>query len=323
MWGSLKTGLVLLTVGIAGLGFGQAVPDVPENHGLREAIREIQASGLLRGWEPRFRGPDPRTRAEFTVAIHATYQSLMLHPEQAVWKAEALQALVMLATAFDDDLRAMGMDAEALRLDVNRLWASLLQAEGDGLSAPAPASDLDLVSWQRLLRVGLVDDPDRGVLRAHRDPVPWRMTISLIVGTRSQRYWVERWEKFHAESPLGAEHERLRSSIAETRNWRFALGDLRKLALSRHTDLRQLGKDMDEFLGELSDLSRRFLTLSSRANGPFADIPKNHWASNAVDELRLAGILVGYPDLTFQGKLARGPIGAPADDIQSSPGPAR
>ena len=40
------------------------------------------------------------------------------------------------------------------------------------------------------------------------------------------------------------------------------------------------------------------------AQGPFADVPTDHWAYEAVNELQQAGIVIGYPDETFGGKRA-------------------
>jgi len=40
--------------------------------------------------------------------------------------------------------------------------------------------------------------------------------------------------------------------------------------------------------------------LSAQAGAP-ADVPRNHWAFEAVDTLFKAGILHGYPDGTFKG----------------------
>src|SRR5437867_10275325 len=40
------------------------------------------------------------------------------------------------------------------------------------------------------------------------------------------------------------------------------------------------------------------------AQGVFADVPTNHWAYDAVNELAAAGIFTGYPDQTFGGKRA-------------------
>jgi len=40
------------------------------------------------------------------------------------------------------------------------------------------------------------------------------------------------------------------------------------------------------------------------AQGPFADVPTDHWAYNAIDKLASAGLLEGYPDGTFKGQKA-------------------
>jgi hypothetical protein len=40
------------------------------------------------------------------------------------------------------------------------------------------------------------------------------------------------------------------------------------------------------------------------AQGPFADVPTDHWAYQSVDKLQNKGIVIGYPDGTFGGKRA-------------------
>ena len=40
------------------------------------------------------------------------------------------------------------------------------------------------------------------------------------------------------------------------------------------------------------------------AQGPFNDVPTDHWAYDAVNELQRAGIVIGYPDGTYGGKRA-------------------
>lgn len=42
-------------------------------------------------------------------------------------------------------------------------------------------------------------------------------------------------------------------------------------------------------------------TVTSHAQAPFSDVPTDHWAYAAVEKLRLAGIVVGYPDKTYGG----------------------
>jgi hypothetical protein len=42
----------------------------------------------------------------------------------------------------------------------------------------------------------------------------------------------------------------------------------------------------------------------AQGRGPFADVPNNHWAYDAVTQLAQRGIFTGYPDGTFSGKRA-------------------
>ena len=40
------------------------------------------------------------------------------------------------------------------------------------------------------------------------------------------------------------------------------------------------------------------------AANPFSDVPMNHWAYDAVEQLAAKGILEGYPNGTFKGNRA-------------------
>lgn len=42
--------------------------------------------------------------------------------------------------------------------------------------------------------------------------------------------------------------------------------------------------------------------IPSAARAQFADVPKDHWAYEAVESLRQKGILLGYPDGQYRGK---------------------
>jgi len=42
----------------------------------------------------------------------------------------------------------------------------------------------------------------------------------------------------------------------------------------------------------------------AQAAGPFADVPVDHWAYNAIEQLAQAGLIEGYPDGTFKGQKA-------------------
>lgn len=42
--------------------------------------------------------------------------------------------------------------------------------------------------------------------------------------------------------------------------------------------------------------------IPALAQGPFTDVPSDHWAYDAINQLQKDGILIGYPDGTFAGK---------------------
>ncbi len=57
-------------------------------------------------------------------------------------------------------------------------------------------------------------------------------------------------------------------------------------------------------LGVLLGTPHVSLAQAGAASGPFADVPADHWAYQAVDTLQKAGIVIGYPDGTYGGKRA-------------------
>ncbi len=64
---------------------------------------------------------------------------------------------------------------------------------------------------------------------------------------------------------------------------------------------------MKKSLVLLAGASMAFLGLpavshAQAASGPFADVPTDHWAYQAVDTLQKAGIVIGYPDGTYGGR---------------------
>ncbi|PJB78852.1 MAG: S-layer protein, partial [Armatimonadetes bacterium CG_4_9_14_3_um_filter_58_7] len=44
------------------------------------------------------------------------------------------------------------------------------------------------------------------------------------------------------------------------------------------------------------------LAVRPASAGPFADVPFDHWAYEAIRELSDAGILEGFPDGTYRGQ---------------------
>jgi hypothetical protein len=54
----------------------------------------------------------------------------------------------------------------------------------------------------------------------------------------------------------------------------------------------------------IAGLSMGVANAQSKATGPFADVPTDHWSYQSVEKLRSAGIVIGYPDGTYGGTKA-------------------
>ena len=61
-------------------------------------------------------------------------------------------------------------------------------------------------------------------------------------------------------------------------------------------------------VGLMGFLAFLYSLAFAQSTQPFPDVPKDHWAYQAVMELKQKGILIGYPDETFNGKTNRQPI---------------
>jgi hypothetical protein len=62
--------------------------------------------------------------------------------------------------------------------------------------------------------------------------------------------------------------------------------------------------DLDDYKARVLKLKQGFAKAGIQINdryANFADVPENHWADDAIHNLRKLGILRGYPDNTFRG----------------------
>lgn len=164
-------------------------------------------------------------------------------------------------------------------------------------AAQEPFTDSDIASLRRLKNAGLLVGYPAGRNTADS----YGVAVAIRATTRHLGQIVERFESRLAELPPGPARDQVLERIVAISDWRYLIADLRNVTVSRRYEFTVMEVDVDALLTSQSEAARRFLILTARANGPFADVPKDHWAAQAVDELRLAGILVGYPDLTFHG----------------------
>jgi hypothetical protein len=93
--------------------------------------------------------------------------------------------------------------------------------------------------------------------------------------------------------------------LSEIRSWVPALKDLEKLASTYSAELKsldvpQVQHDSEGFAKEVRRWAKLIAKLPTRVER-FSDIPRGHWADEAIHALRRAGVLEGYPAGKFRG----------------------
>jgi len=113
---------------------------------------------------------------------------------------------------------------------------------------------------------------------------------------------------------LDSELKRMRRANLVVGNYRddvalFSKGlfdDFRLAINSVRLEIRALGRAPDKLLASVEATRPVAAKIAGLLAGHlptsgFRDVPKSHWASSAVQELKDAGILSGYPDGAFKG----------------------
>jgi hypothetical protein len=91
------------------------------------------------------------------------------------------------------------------------------------------------------------------------------------------------------------------------RSFKPALLELERLRLLVKQELASMGSQVATMTGVDVIFSKRIDRLmlpeiGSKRNATFRDVPANHWAAGAIENLRLKGILNGYPNGLFIGE---------------------
>jgi len=74
---------------------------------------------------------------------------------------------------------------------------------------------------------------------------------------------------------------------------------LKRLVNKFLPELKELGVDVEKIkINGVFLIEPRIALPKTKVAPPFSDVPKNHWAFDAVEKLRLSGILIGYPEVS-------------------------
>ena len=161
-----------------------------------------------------------------------------------------------------------------------------------------PVTDRDIQAARALMNMGLWRRGDRGTPNHELATGARATTLGL-------KEIADRLERRLAAVKSPEEYDRLAAEMVGLRVWRPTIGRLRDVTIHRRWELASMGVDVDALLALQQESIRRVLAVDSQVNGPFVDVPRNHWAFSAVEDLRKAGIAVGYLDGSFQGGTPR------------------
>lgn len=152
-----------------------------------------------------------------------------------------------------------------------------------------PVSDRDVQAARDMKNMGLWSNGERG-------------SMSHEVSTGAQATTLHLKQVADSlEGRLAAFKSIEQYNVDLLREWRPQYGRLRSLTINRRWELEQRGVDVGALLALQQDSIRRILAVEALTNGPFADVPATHWAFGAIEDLRKAGIFVGYADGSFNG----------------------
>jgi hypothetical protein len=198
-------------------------------------------------------------------------------PEQlAQWKRHVAPLSIMIDN-LRPQLRAGGYDPNRMLAVLATLERSL-DHEIDRQSLPA------LERWDKWIReieaLSLLRSPiGQPITRGRTRPLSRyevAVTADVIWGQAQQ------WSRWPPNDPL---------------LWMAYLPLVREMISLLANELEELSRAHKQMLADLV-AAEEALFLQSRA-APFDDVPRDHWAADAVDRLKWAGILRGYPSGGF------------------------
>ena len=85
-------------------------------------------------------------------------------------------------------------------------------------------------------------------------------------------------------------------------DWVWHLPLVEAFLAETYASVEQIPEDTKRNIGLIRERARRHgLDINDAAMGRFSDVPVGHWADEAIHNMRMLGIVRGYPDNTFRG----------------------
>jgi hypothetical protein len=86
--------------------------------------------------------------------------------------------------------------------------------------------------------------------------------------------------------------------------WMDSFWMFKWLGKTLSSELIEIGVGLNEYDARVEKIKQRLVKVGIMVDDPYArfsDVPKGHWADEAIHNMRELGILRGYPDNTFRG----------------------
>jgi hypothetical protein len=86
--------------------------------------------------------------------------------------------------------------------------------------------------------------------------------------------------------------------------WRDSFWMFKWLGKKLSSELIEIGVDLNEYDARVEKIKQGLAKAGIIVDDPYArfsDVPKGHWADEAIHRMRELGIVKGYPDNTYRG----------------------
>lgn len=298
-------------------------PDTPKNHWVYESVAKMKKEGFYVGYPDGLGRRRPPSRYEFAVGVYATYahkngmlESLLKGPAEGEpaeqYRGEVvhtigwyqhIDALRKMAKEFDHELRAFGVGEEPdIDIDCDKLesllgklhrkfFSQFSGASGKIFDDGVPGNQWAHVAKAKMRRLGvLVGDPMNNFNARSKFVTRYEWAV-MIHATYAHLDGISNQlaaEKSDDIIPIGL---------------REVAADLALFIKEFHAELAALGVDVAAMAKDLSKLEANLAEMrdAQLARRLFPDVPRNHWAADALGVMRKEGLIVGYPNGKFGG----------------------
>jgi hypothetical protein len=300
-----------------------ATQDIVTTPWMVKARQELRDAGLTE-FADRWGHQIKQTRYEMAVSVFGGTDRLKELVKKGITLSDANLALLKRSRPLLPKLKRLALELRreliALGVDFAEFSKSLDELTSDVGFIVTPIKDYQPGQEPEWVRDSINDLKNAGLLVGYPDGNfhhRGKSNYEFAVATHAAWDYLNKiYEAFRAREkrvaeahPDDAEARKLQATLLKEWNsickWQPQVAKIKTLVTEFQKELAMLGVDVPELLALFPKYKKYFASyvppqVGSRY-GSFPDVPAEHWAAGAVETLRKAGILVGYPDHKFRG----------------------